>query len=233
MCLICRSTYLIHHSSNTSLNYIHCALNCPELCMKVGIAVLNEGQKSEILQKQTNPAIIVEWVTTTAALLQVADADFWIDCTFSGDEVPVTEKPLLIHAPVLTLTQMKAPSNVGRFCAWNTFIKREIWEIAITTDTDSAWISKLMHSIGWKFLLVKDEPGMIAPRIICNIINEAHFALQAGVSSEEEIDLAMRLGTNYPLGPLEWGKKIGLQQVRDLLQNLSEMNAIYYPAFTA
>ena len=41
------------------------------------------------------------------------------------------------------------------------------------------------------------------------IINEAFLALQEGVSTKEEINTAMKLGTNYPLGPFEWVEKIG------------------------
>ncbi len=201
--------------------------------MNIGIAILDEGQKSEILNKPINTGTTFQWTNNTAELLQLTDVDFCIDCTFQGAEVPFTNKPLLIHCLANTLGQMNAENKVARFCAWNTFLKREIWEIAVAINTNSEWIFELMNSIGWKFLLVKDEPGLISPRIICGIINEAHFALQAGVSSEEEIDLAMRLGTNYPFGPLEWGRKIGLQRVNNLLQALSKTNAIYQPAFTA
>ena len=59
------------------------------------------------------------------------------------------------------------------------------------------------------------------------IINEAFFALEEGVSSKEEIDVAMKLGTNYPYGPFEWQEKIGLQNIYQLLHNLSEKDKRY------
>ena len=59
------------------------------------------------------------------------------------------------------------------------------------------------------------------------IINEAFFALEAGVSTMEEIDVAMKLGTNYPYGPFEWCKKIGLKKVYDLLEKLSKTDDRY------
>jgi 3-hydroxybutyryl-CoA dehydrogenase len=52
------------------------------------------------------------------------------------------------------------------------------------------------------------------------IINEAAFALMDGVASAEDIDMAMKLGTNYPLGPLEWADRIGLDQVLSVLEGL-------------
>jgi 3-hydroxyacyl-CoA dehydrogenase len=59
------------------------------------------------------------------------------------------------------------------------------------------------------------------------IINEAYFALGEDVSSKDEIDLAMKLGTNYPYGPFEWCKKIGLKKVYSLLEKLSDTDSRY------
>ncbi|MEP6845805.1 MAG: 3-hydroxyacyl-CoA dehydrogenase family protein, partial [Panacibacter sp.] len=53
------------------------------------------------------------------------------------------------------------------------------------------------------------------------IINEAYFALGDKVSSKQEIDIALKLGTNYPFGPFEWGEKIGLHHIFRLLKTLS------------
>ena len=59
------------------------------------------------------------------------------------------------------------------------------------------------------------------------IINEAYFALGEGVSTEDEIDLSMKLGTNYPYGPFEWCNKIGLKKVNDLMEKLSKTDNRY------
>lgn len=59
-------------------------------------------------------------------------------------------------------------------------------------------------------------------RVLAAIINEAAFALDQGVSTAEDIDTAMRLGTNYPKGPLEWVEKIGRHTVASLLRELNE-----------
>ena len=61
------------------------------------------------------------------------------------------------------------------------------------------------------------------PRTIAMIINEAYFALDEGLASPSAIDLAMKNGVNYPLGPIEWGEKIGLAHVCELLQELHEI----------
>jgi len=58
------------------------------------------------------------------------------------------------------------------------------------------------------------------PRTIAMIINEAYFALGEELASPSDIDLAMKNGVNYPLGPIEWGEKIGLSNIAQLLDEL-------------
>jgi 3-hydroxybutyryl-CoA dehydrogenase len=65
--------------------------------------------------------------------------------------------------------------------------------------------------------VVADRVGFVAPRVICMIINEAFYTVQEGTASKEDIDQAMKLGTNYPYGPFEWCEKIGVIQVYELL----------------
>jgi len=78
--------------------------------------------------------------------------------------------------------------------------------------------------------LAPDIPGMITARVLATIINEAYYTLGAQVSSREEIDIAMKLGTSYPYGPFEWSDKIGLQRVYELLNELRSADARYMPA---
>jgi len=62
------------------------------------------------------------------------------------------------------------------------------------------------------------------------IINEAWFAFGEKVSSKKDIDTAMKLGTNYPLGPFAWGEKIGLHKICRLLSVLAMENDRYQVA---
>lgn len=61
--------------------------------------------------------------------------------------------------------------------------------------------------------IVKDSIGMVLPRIVCMLVNEACFAMSERVASAHGIDTAMKLGTNYPKGPVEWGESLGADQV--------------------
>jgi hypothetical protein len=59
---------------------------------------------------------------------------------------------------------------------------------------------------GKKVLRIADYPGLLVWRTVAMLVNEALDALQKGVASAQDIDTAMRLGVNYPQGPLAWGK---------------------------
>ena len=56
------------------------------------------------------------------------------------------------------------------------------------------------------------------------------FALQDKVSTKSEIDIAMKMGTNYPYGPFEWSEKIGLKNIASLLKKLTTGNKRYIPS---
>ena len=62
---------------------------------------------------------------------------------------------------------------------------------------------------------------MVMPRILCSLVNEAFFAVMEGVASANDVDTAMKLGTNYPHGPVEWGNTIGLRNVVAILDALA------------
>jgi 3-hydroxybutyryl-CoA dehydrogenase len=79
---------------------------------------------------------------------------------------------------------------------------------------------QFLQSIGLQPVKIDDIIGFVAPRIVAMLANEAAFAVMERVSSAREVDDAMRLGTNYPKGPLEWADEIGLDVVVALLDSL-------------
>ena len=73
---------------------------------------------------------------------------------------------------------------------------------------------------GLRVVQIADYPGLLIWRTLAMIANEALDALQKGVASEKDIDTAMRLGVNYPSGPIAWGERLGWQRLLTLLENL-------------
>jgi 3-hydroxybutyryl-CoA dehydrogenase len=78
-----------------------------------------------------------------------------------------------------------------------------------------------LKTLGKPVEVVQDQVGLVFARTLAMIINEAAFALQEGVATKEDIDQSMRLGANYPQGPLAWADRIGLTRVVALLDGLS------------
>jgi 3-hydroxybutyryl-CoA dehydrogenase len=86
----------------------------------------------------------------------------------------------------------------------------EIIRGAQTSDATYARTRGLAERMGKTTVLSKDMPGFIVNRILIPMLNEACFALQEGLASAEDIDTAMKLGTNVPMGPLTLADFIGL-----------------------
>jgi 3-hydroxybutyryl-CoA dehydrogenase len=86
----------------------------------------------------------------------------------------------------------------------------EIIRGAQTDDATYATTRALAEKMGKTTVLSKDMPGFIVNRILIPMLNEACFALQEGLASAEDIDTAMKLGTNVPMGPLTLADFIGL-----------------------
>jgi 3-hydroxybutyryl-CoA dehydrogenase len=95
-------------------------------------------------------------------------------------------------------------------------------EVSVLKEDDTALLKRFCQQLNTEFLLVDDRVGMVTPRIICMIINEAYCTVQEGTASRADIDLAMKLGTNYPFGPFEWCARIGLKNVYELLEAIYE-----------
>lgn len=129
-----------------------------------------------------------------------------------------TTAPVFLNTIFTTLSgiPIKTKGPCFGFCGLTTFFNRSQLEV-VSSDAHKAELDQIMKSIGCDYAIVKDQVGMVTPRVVCMIINEAYEAWQQGVASREDIDLSMKLGTNYPFGPFEWAERIGLENVRSLL----------------
>lgn len=185
----------------------------------------NAEQKEEFLAKKIPPGIELKWLQKTD-VFNPADADVYFDLLF-GDVLhdPIETIPVFVNAVVLTTEEL--PRNYVRINAWPGFLQREVIEFATGNRDAEKHAVTVFKQFEWKHKKAPDETGMITARVICMIINEAYFALGEGVSSKEEIDTAMKLGTNYPFGPFEWVEKIRLGNVYRLLKRLSEKDIAY------
>jgi 3-hydroxybutyryl-CoA dehydrogenase len=86
----------------------------------------------------------------------------------------------------------------------------ELIRSPMTSDATYLTTKKLAEEMGKTTVLSKDFPGFIVNRILMPMINEAFFTLYEGLANAEDIDTAMKLGTNQPMGPLALADFIGL-----------------------
>jgi 3-hydroxybutyryl-CoA dehydrogenase len=75
-------------------------------------------------------------------------------------------------------------------------------------------------ALGFVTEWVDDAPGLVLGRIVCQLVNEAYFAIGEGVGSADDVDAGLTLGLNHPRGPVEWGDAIGLEHVLAVLDGL-------------
>ena len=65
-----------------------------------------------------------------------------------------------------------------------------------------------------------DAPGLVLGRIVCQLVNEAAFAIGEGVGSADDVDAGLTLGLNHPRGAVAWGEAIGLDHVLATIDGL-------------
>ncbi|MEU6140328.1 3-hydroxyacyl-CoA dehydrogenase [Streptomyces sp. NPDC047081] len=102
---------------------------------------------------------------------------------------------------------------------------RRATRIALSASQDTspqtlAEATGLFQALGKDVSVIGDVPGMIVARTVARIVDLAHDAVAKGVATEEDIDTAMRLGVNYPLGPFEWSRRLGRNWAYALLDDL-------------
>ncbi|WP_438292833.1 3-hydroxyacyl-CoA dehydrogenase [Streptomyces sp. HUAS TT7] len=97
--------------------------------------------------------------------------------------------------------------------------------LSASEDTSERAVTEavgLFQKLGKEVSVIGDVPGMIVARTVAMLVDFAADAVAKGVASPEDIDTAMRLGVNYPLGPVEWNRRLGQDWAYDLLSALHE-----------
>jgi len=95
--------------------------------------------------------------------------------------------------------------------------------VAAAEQCEAAAVSAaigLLQAAGFAVSRFLDVPGLAVMRTVAMLANEAADAVNQGVCSESAADSAMRLGVNYPQGPLAWADQVGVATMRDVLVNL-------------
>ncbi|HSU28930.1 MAG TPA: 3-hydroxyacyl-CoA dehydrogenase family protein [Chitinophagaceae bacterium] len=196
------------------------------------IVVTGENQQQELIPKRTTDR--VDFVTTLRNKNPSHLIDAIIDLGFQPEDERISQlqqyQPgvVIVNSVISTLDQF--PDGFVRINGWPGFLRGPLIEASASNEDAKKLAGEIFSLFEKSIEWVPDIMGFISPRILSMIINEAYYALQEGVSGKAEIDTAMKLGTNYPYGPFEWAGKIGLNNIADLLSNLSATIPRYQPA---
>ena len=198
--------------------------------MKI-IVVAGGKEQSEFSDKGIGEGIQIQFIPELQNELPAGDAWFYLlSEELLQNDLPLLEKlevPVFVNAVETTCNQL-TPFCI-RINGWPGFLIHPVLEVAAPSNMQNK-AEKFLEALTWKHQWVPDITGMITPRTIAMIINEAYFTVEDEVSSREDIDTAMKLGTNYPYGPFEWAKKIGLKKIFNLLSALAKKDARYLPS---
>ncbi|MDG2074924.1 MAG: 3-hydroxybutyryl-CoA dehydrogenase [Arenicellales bacterium] len=145
------------------------------------------------------------------------------------DELCKSEAILASNTSSLSITRLAAatrrPDRVIGLHFFNPVPIMKLVEIVRalqTSDETFAEMDTLTRQLGKEPVSVQDSPGFVVNRMLVPMINEAIFVLHEGLASAEEIDTAMKLGANHPIGPLALADMIGVDVclfVMEILHN--------------
>lgn len=193
------------------------------------IFVFGDRKQSEEIAKKVSPRHNVKQVNALSELpeeLEIVVFDFSMEENPENLEnfAEFEQLHLFVNTTRGSLAELayfaEGPlPNLYGFAGDPTFLEREMLEVAAFHGNKDA-ASGILKKLGLKNTLVDDRVGLVTPRVMAMIINEAYYTVQEGTANREDIDLGMKLGTNYPMGPFVWAKKWGLNNVYELLDAL-------------
>ena len=193
--------------------------------------ILANSEQQEELADKFSPAAQVNWISEPELFINY-DADAFIDLTFDNSHrrkqlLQQLKGCLIVNSVAFTTADMKL--NCIRVNGWPGNLRSEVWEIAGARNSLTEELQKdLAVTLKW----VDDVPGFVSARIIAMVINEAYMTNEEKISSRNDIDIAMKTGTNYPYGPFEWARAIGTNNIMQLLERLSIEDVRYRPALS-
>ncbi len=134
----------------------------------------------------------------------------------AGQDVDLSRGPVAVLCAGNSLAAAAQGRDFVGFHCLPPLSESRAVEITGTSNTSAESLTAarhFFHAIGKHVLDVGDTPGLVLGRIVCQLINEASFAVQEGIGSESDIDKGVLLGLNYPRGIFAWRDAIGVGQV--------------------
>lgn len=182
----------------------------------------------------------LQFIQITGDYLDLFDCDIVIDA--SAENIDIKKEVfknlssicgdntiLATNSSSISIDKIAASTSTPENCIgihfFNPVRKMDLVEVVIGEKTSKEAKEKVFEfikNLGKNPILVKNSPGFIVNRLLLPQINEAVKLLEAGIASKEDIDMAVKLGLNHPMGPFELADFIGLDTCVSILEILSE-----------
>jgi 3-hydroxybutyryl-CoA dehydrogenase len=166
-------------------------------------------------------ALAVRWAKAGAKFERIS--------AHADGRVAECEQCVLYRTDGRTATVRAAENGIGNSIVVDLALEEEMATRVAIAAADQADATALgagtgmLQCAGYTVSVIDDAPGMIVMRTVAMLVNEAADAVNQGVCSASDVDLAMRKGVNYPRGPLEWADAIGVSRVLEVLDHLAGM----------
>jgi len=188
-------------------------------------------------------------LTTTTELAQALDGcdlvieaaperiDLKLSLLADVDRLAPSSAVIATNTSALSITEMagamNVPARVAGMHFFNPVHKMKLIEIVRALESSAEaleTIESVSRRMGKETVLVRESPGFITSRVNATIGNEAFYMLQEGVASARDIDKALKLGLNHPMGPFELVDLVGLDTRLSILEYLQRsMGEKYRP----
>jgi 3-hydroxybutyryl-CoA dehydrogenase len=183
-------------------------------------------------------AALKRLTTTTELAAALMDCDFVIEAAPERidlklslmadiDRLAPDTAVIATNTSALSITELagvvKTPSRVAGMHFFNPVHKMKLIEIVRALETSAETldaVSAVSAKMGKDAVLVRESPGFVTSRVNAMIGNEAFYMLQEGVASARDIDKALKLGLNHPMGPFELVDLVGLDTRLSILEYL-------------
>jgi 3-hydroxybutyryl-CoA dehydrogenase len=186
-------------------------------------------QKQQSLTRLSTAATLEEAAGQADLVIEAVPEDMRLKVdTFAAlDRAAPSHAILASNSSSLSITEISAATNRPAQCLglhfFNPVPKMKLLEIVRALETSEATITTCREvgaRMGKEAVVVRDSPGFITSRINATIGNEAFYMLQEGIASAEDIDKALKLGLNHPMGPFELVDLVGLDVRLSILEYL-------------
>ncbi len=171
----------------------------------------------------------VEEATDADLIIEAAPEDIELKIELFGmfDKFTRAETILATNTSSLSITEMSAITQRPELCVgmhfFNPVPKMKLLELVRALETSEETLAacrEVGRRMGKEVVTVRESPGFITSRVNALIGNEAFTMLEAGIASAEDIDKALKLGLNHPMGPFELGDLVGLDVRLSILEYL-------------